>query len=106
MPDNRTTDSESPPLDHEDWQIAFQPYSNFPDLALILAQHLHGVNTLIEQGQEAEAMAGIDRAIECLMPHTRFRNISDVGRRIYLLAVSGNLSPEHEDKLRELGLWE
>ena len=108
MHNNPNMDSESPPLDHEDWQIAFQPYANFPDLAFILAQHLHGVSKLIEQGQEgtAEALAGIDRAIQCLMPHTRFRNISDIGRKVYLQAVAGNLSPEHEDKLRELGLLE
>ena len=51
----------------------------------------------------AEAMAGIDRAIECLMPYTRFRHI---GRKVYLLAVVGNLPTEQEDKLRELGLLE
>lgn len=106
MHNNPSTDPESAPLDAEDWAIVFQPYSKFPDLAFILAQHLHGANKLVEQGQAAEAMAGIDRAIECLMPHTRFKNIGDVGRKIYLQAVAGNLSPEQEDKLRELGLWE
>jgi hypothetical protein len=108
MHNNPNMDSESPPLDAEDWNIVFQPYSKFPDLAFILAQHLYGVTKLIEQGSEgtAEAMAGIDRAIECLMPYTRFRNIGDIGRKVYLLAVAGNLSPEHEDKLREIGLWE
>ncbi len=106
MHNNPNTDSESPTLDHEDWQIAFKAYANFPDLAFILAQHLHSANKLIEQGQAAEAMAGIDRAIGCLMPYTRFRDIGEIGRKIYLLAVAGNLSPEHEDKLRELGLWE
>ncbi len=60
MHNNPNTDSESPPLDAEDWQIAFQPYLNFPDLAFVLAQHLHGVNKLIEQGSvgTAEAVAG------------------------------------------------
>ncbi len=60
---------------------------------------------LIEQGPEGrvEAIAGIDRAIECLMRHTHFR---DAGRKAYLLAVAGNLSAEQEDKLRELDLLE
>ena len=73
MQNNRTTDSESPPLDCEDWRIAFQPYENFPELAFVLAQHLHGVIKLIELGRlgAAEALAGLDRAIDCLMPHTR-----------------------------------
>ena len=74
MPDNRTTDSESPPLDHEDWRIAFEPYSAFQNHAFILAQHLHSVIKLIEQGRlgAVEALNGLDRAIEALMPHTRF----------------------------------
>ena len=110
MPDNRTTDSESPPLDHEDWQIAFQPYSAFPDLAFVLAQHLHSVVKLIEQGPRgtAEALAGLDRAIDCLMPHTRFSDsrYREIARKFYLRAVAGNLSVEQEDELRKLGLLE
>lgn len=38
MLENRNT--ENPPLDCEDWQIAFKPYSKYPYLALALAQHL------------------------------------------------------------------
>jgi len=74
MEESANTDSESPPFDHEDWQIAFQPYSNSPDLAFVLAQHLHGVIRFIEQGRlgAAEALAGLDRAIECLMPRKLF----------------------------------
>jgi len=110
MPNNANTDQESSPLDHEDWQIAFQPYANFPDLAFILAQHLHGVTKLIEQGPRgtAEALAGIDRAIECLMPHTRFADsrYREIARKFYLQAVAGKLTLEQEDKLRELGLLE
>jgi hypothetical protein len=98
-------ETESPPLDHEDWGIAFTPYASFPDLAFILAQHLQSANKLIDLGPQGatEAMAGIDRAIESLLPYTRFR---DIGRRVYLLAVAGNLSTEQEDTLRELGLLE
>ena len=66
MHNNPSTDHETPPLDAEDWQIAFKPYANFPDLAFILAQHLYSANKLVEQGQAAEAMAGIDRAIALL----------------------------------------
>ena len=110
MHDNRTTDSESPPLDHEDWRVAFQPYATFPDLAFILAQHLHSVIKLIEQGARgaAEALAGLDRAIDCLMPHTRFSDsrYREIARKFYLRAVAGNLSTEQEDELRKLGLLE
>jgi hypothetical protein len=98
-------DSESPPLDAEDWQIVFQAYAEYPILAFILAQHLNSVKTLIQSGLEdtALAIAGLDRAIEVLMPHTNFR---DAGRKVYLLAVAGTLSTEQEEKLRELGLLE
>ena len=110
MPDHANTDSEPPPLDAEDWQIAFQPYSNFPDLAFVLAQHLHGVTKLIEQGARgtAEALAGLDRAIECLMPHTRFSDsrYREIARKFYLQAVAGKLTLEKEDELRKLGLLE
>jgi hypothetical protein len=103
MPDNANTDLESPPLDHEDWNIVFRAYVKFPNLAFILAQHLHGASRLIEQGPEsaAEAMVGLDRAVACLMPYTRYHNI---GRTVYMLAVAGNLSTEQEDTLRKLGL--
>ena len=108
MPDYANTDHEPPPLDHEDWRIAFQPYSNFPDLAFILAQHLHSVTKLIEQGSRgtAEALAGLDRAIDCLMPHTRFADTRyrEIARKFYLRAVAGNLSTEQEDELRKLDL--
>lgn len=110
MQRNATTDSEGPPLDCEDWKIAFQPYENFCDLAFVLAQHLHGVIKLIEQGRRgtAEALAGLDRAIVALMPHTRFADsrYREIARKFYLRAVAGNLSVEQEDELRKLGLLE
>jgi hypothetical protein len=109
MQDNPNT-GESPPLDHEDWQIAFQPYSAFPDLAFVLAQHLYSVIKLIEQGRlgAEEAMAGLDRAIDALMPHTRFADTRyrEIARKFYLRAVAGKLTLEQEDELRKLGLLE
>jgi hypothetical protein len=98
-------DRESPPLDSEDWDIVFAAYAEYPILAFILAQHLHSIRELVQRGPEdtALAIAGLDRAIESLMPHTTFR---DAGRKVYLMAVTGTLSTEQEAKLRELGLLE
>jgi hypothetical protein len=105
MHNNPNMDSESPPLDAEDWNIVFAVYAEYPILAFILAQHLYSVRELIQRGPEetALAIAGLDRAIQSLMPHTIFR---DAGRKVYLLAVTGTLSTEQEAKLRELGLLE
>ena len=93
MQDNPNT-GESPPLDCEDWRIAFQPYAAFPELAFVLAQHLHSVTKLIELGRlgAAEALAGLDRAINALMPHTRFADTRyrEIARKFYLRAVAGN----------------
>jgi|SRR5215213_4684153 len=96
-------ENESPPLDSEDWNIVFQPYAEYPILAFILAQHFDCVRQLIQKGPEgiADAIAGVDRAILCLMPHTTFR---DAGRKVYLSAVAGNLSPKDEETIRDLGL--
>jgi hypothetical protein len=109
MPNNANTDHESEhPLDCEDWRIAFQPYSTFPDLAFVLAQHLHGVTKLIEQGRlgTADALTALDRAIDALMPHTRFADthFREIARKFYLRAVAGKLSAEQEDELHRIGL--
>ena len=88
-------ESESPPLDAEDWDIVFRAYEDYPILAFILAQHLDFVKVLIQhsaEGREA-ALAGLDRAIEALRPFTDLR---DADRAIYLSAVAGNLPPEME----------
>jgi hypothetical protein len=46
MLDNPTT--ENPPLDAEDWQIAFESYTNHPLLALVLAQHLTALQDYVQ----------------------------------------------------------
>lgn len=92
---HRLAQSESPPLDAEDWDIVFEAYREYPILAFILAQHLDCLKTFIQRGPEGqtEAIAALDRAIEVLMPHTLFR---EAGRDVYLLAVAGRLPIEQE----------
>jgi hypothetical protein len=98
-------ESEPPPLDAEDWDIVFEAYTEYPILAFILAQHLAHLKELIkgERRGRAEALAAIDRAIESLMPHTNFR---DAGRKVYLLAVAGELTHEQEEMIEKLDLTE
>jgi len=49
------------------------------------------------EGREL-AIAGLDRAIESLMPYTIFR---DAGRTAYQLAVIGNMKPDDEQIIRQ-----
>jgi len=86
--------NESPPLDHEDWEIVFQAYAEYPILAFILAQHLDYLRDLIEQKDDRElAIDGLDLAIETLQAFTVFRT-SELS--IYLSAVAGTLPPTQE----------
>ena len=39
-----------PPLDAEDWEIAFKVYEGHPALALMLAYHLSGLKELVADG--------------------------------------------------------
>lgn len=98
MRDNPNTDS--PPLDAEDWEVVFQAYAEYPILAFILAQHFQCVKDLIQGGPQGaiQALAMLDQAIDGLMPHTNFR---DVDRDTYRLAVAGKLKPEHDETIRE-----
>ena len=91
---HRLTQTESPPLDSEDWEIVFQAYEEYPILAFILAQHLDYLRDLIEQKDDREsAIDGLDLAIEALQAFTGFRN-ADL--KIYLSAVAGTLPPERK----------
>ena len=48
MQNNATTDIVSPPLDAEDWQIAFGSYIKHRYLALALAQHLAALQGYVQ----------------------------------------------------------
>jgi len=98
MPEN---DSESPPLDHEDWQIAFEPYAGHPLAALSLAFHLTEVKRLIHALEKHEALAAIDRAVDSLYEHSEFRSAS---RELFSTAIEGKLPTEKEELLRQLGV--
>lgn len=91
---HRLSQTRSPRLDSEDWEIVFQAYEAYPILAFILAQHLDYLRDLIEQKNDREsAVFGLDLAIEALQPLTNFRNTE---LSIYLSAVAGTLTPERK----------
>jgi hypothetical protein len=99
MQENRNT--ENPPLDCEDWQIAFHPYVNFPLLALALAQHLSALQSYV-QSDKAEATAAINRAVDALYEHSQFRSVS---LELFRATAQGRLDVEAENLIHQLGIW-
>ena len=95
--------SENPPLDFEDWEIAFQPYAEHPILAFMLAHHLIAIKDYLqaEQRNIPEAMAALDRAVDSLFQHTEFHTVS---HELYRAAVEGRITTDQEDAVRKLGI--
>jgi hypothetical protein len=98
MLDNRTT--ENAPLDSEDWQIVFEPYAQFPILALVLAQHLTALQDLA-QNDAAKATAAINRAVDELYEHSQFRSVS---LELFRVTVQGRLPVDVESVINALGI--
>lgn len=98
MLDNRNT--ENAPLDAEDWQIVFEPYVQFPILALVLAQHLTALQDLA-QTDSAKAAATINRAVDELYEHTQFRSVS---LELFRVTVQGRLPVDVESVINALGI--
>jgi hypothetical protein len=95
--------AENPPLDFEDWQIAFEPYANNPSLAFMLAHHLIAIKDYLqaEQRNIPEAIAALDRAVDNLFEYTEFRSVS---HELYRAAVEGRITIDQERAISELGI--
>jgi len=98
MLDNRNT--ADAPLDAEDWQIAFEPYAQFPILALVLAQHLTALQGLAQSDAD-KATAAINRAVDELYEHSQFRSVS---LQLFRATVQGRLPVDVESVINALGI--
>ena len=98
MQENRNT--ENPPLDCEDWQIAFKPYVRYPYLALALAQHLSALQEYVEN-DAVKATAAISRAVDALYEHSEFRA---VGLELFRATAQGQMPVEVENVIHQLGI--
>lgn len=98
MRDNPNTDNA--PLDAEDWQIVFEPYAQFPILALVLAQHLTTLQELAQSDAE-EATAAINRAVDALYEHSQFRSVS---LELFRATVQGQIPVNVENVINALGM--
>jgi hypothetical protein len=101
MPNNPTIGN--PPLDNEDWEIAFDAYKGHPSEALqlainltILASHIGVEPRMID-----EAMAALALAVEILFPYTQFHGVC---HDMYHKVVGGKLTLEEEEVLKKMGL--
>lgn len=90
-------------VDPENWKIIFEVYAGHPVLALSHAYQLIAIRQSLQRGPKGipDAIAGLDLAIENLYPHTDFYNMS---RTFFQRTIEGNLKPEQEEKLRQLGV--
>ena len=103
MPDDPTTEFDSPDIDAEDWQIAFEPYEGNATAALSLGFRFTTLKEYLteEPPKITEAVEAIDLAIEVLFPFTDFHSVSlDLFRKM----IKGQLTVEEEEKLRALGV--
>ena len=100
MIENRNTPVVSPPLDCEDWRIAFRPYTQHPYLALALAQHLSALQDYV-QSDVGQATAAINRAVDALYEHSEFRSVS---LELFRATVHGRLPVELETLVHQLGI--
>jgi hypothetical protein len=90
-------------LESQNMKIALEVYNRHPIPALLLAHQLMAIKQCLEQGQKgiADAIDGLDLAIEGLFPHTEFYKVS---RKFYIRRLQGTINPKIEDKLRQLGV--
>lgn len=103
MPEYDNNPTEQPPLDTEGWEIAFEPYEGHPGSALMLGFNFMVLKAylVIEPFKIAEAIEGLDRAIEVLFHHSQFH---EVAYRMFLKVAGGELTLEEEELLKSLGL--
>ncbi len=90
-----TEETEGTPLDAEDWEIAFEPYTEHPGSALTLAYHFSNLREylLSETRDIPEALAAIDRAVDKLYEYTEFHNVS---HQLFRQTVEGTLKLDVE----------
>ena len=105
MQDDPTTDNQtqSPLIDREDWELAFEPYEGHSSSALrlgfniaMLRKHLEG--QLFKSGPVMEAL---DLAMEILFPYTSFHAASF---DLFVRLTEGKLTFEEEQMLNALGV--
>ncbi len=106
MQNNANTDTDDPreyPLDALDWEIAFEPYEENPNAALLLGCHLMVLKNRLAAPpyKVLETTQAIDRAVQVLFPFTDF---AEVSFDLFIKLAEGKLTFEEEQMLHALGI--
>jgi hypothetical protein len=99
----KNTNTESPLLDTEDWEIAFRSYTHDHSAALVLGSNLMILKSYLmtEPLMIDQAIDSIDHAFEALFQHTTFHEASYA---LFAKMAGGELTLEEEDMLEKLGV--
>ena len=103
MQDNPNKETENPPLDAEDWELAFEAYEGNTHAALNMAFNLMAMKGYLsyDPPKIEEVLEGIDHAIEALYPYTQFHHVC---HGAYMKLIGGEMTQEEEETLKKLGL--
>ena len=87
----------------EQWKIVLKVYAAHPVAALTLAYQLIAIKQSLQRGPKGipDAIAGLELAIDALYLYTDFHKMA---HRFYHRTIEGNLKPQQEEKLRQLGV--
>ncbi len=90
-------------LTAEHWKTVLEVYAGHPVDALLLALQLTELKHSLKRGRSgvADAIAGLDLALEIIYLHT---DIHKVSYKLYRQRLEGTLKSKQEEKLRELGV--
>ena|ERR1041385_2199240 len=99
----KNTNTESPLLDTEDWEIAFTPYSENHRHALVLGYNLMILKSYLvaDPYMIQEAIESLDHAFEALFQYTEFHEVSYA---LFVKLAGGKLSHDEEKMLNALGV--
>jgi hypothetical protein len=104
MPEYDNTDNpREHALDYESWEICFEAYERYPVEALMLGFNIMVLKAflLVEPPRLAEAIEGLDKAMEVLFNHSQFH---EVAYEMFRKVAGGKLTYEEEQILKSLGL--
>ena len=103
MSDNPNKETENPPLDAEDWELAFEAYQGNTHAALQMGFNLMAMKGYLsyDPPKIEEVLEGIDHAIEALYPYTQFHHVC---HGAYMKLIGGEMTQEEEETLKKLGL--